>query len=71
MSLSRTLLSTGTAVAALATASALPASSAVAQDQKPKIMFIMGDDIGWPQPSIYHRGRLRMTDTPTVWMTML
>ncbi len=29
-------------------------------------MFIMGDDIGWLQPSIYHRGRLRMTDTPTV-----
>jgi len=28
-----------------------------AQDQKkPNIMFIMGDDIGWMQPSIYHRG---------------
>jgi hypothetical protein len=23
---------------------------------KPNIMFIMGDDIGWMQPSIYHRG---------------
>ncbi len=34
-------------------------------------MFIMGDVIGWLQPSLYHRGRLRMTDTPTVWRTML
>jgi len=66
MRLSRTLLSAGTAVAALATASALRATSAMAQDQKPKIMLIMGDDIGWLQPSSYHRGRLRMTDTPTV-----
>ena len=24
--------------------------------QKPNIVFIMGDDIGWMQPSIYHRG---------------
>jgi len=30
--------------------------SARAQDQKPNIVFIMGDDIGWMQPSIYHRG---------------
>jgi len=22
---------------------------------KPNILFIMGDDIGWMQPSIYHR----------------
>ncbi len=26
------------------------------QPQKPNILFIMGDDIGWMQPSIYHRG---------------
>jgi len=26
------------------------------QQQKPNIVFIMGDDIGWMQPSIYHRG---------------
>ena len=31
----------------------LPAS---AQQPKPNILFIMGDDIGWMQPSIYHRG---------------
>jgi hypothetical protein len=28
---------------------------AAAQD-KPNILFIMGDDIGWMQPSIYHQG---------------
>jgi arylsulfatase len=26
------------------------------QQQKPNILFIMGDDIGWMQPSIYHQG---------------
>ena len=29
---------------------------ASAQEKKPNIVFIMGDDIGWMQPSIYHRG---------------
>ena len=24
--------------------------------KKPNILFIMGDDIGWMQPSIYHEG---------------
>jgi hypothetical protein len=38
------------AVVALTTASV----PAVAQQQKPNILFIMGDDIGWMQPSIYH-----------------
>ena len=28
---------------------------AAAPEQKPNILFIMGDDIGWMQPSIYHR----------------
>ena len=35
---------------------ALVAGPAAAQQQKPNILFIMGDDIGWMQPSIYHRG---------------
>jgi hypothetical protein len=26
------------------------------QEQKPNIVFIMGDDIDFMQPSIYHRG---------------
>jgi len=35
-------------------AGAAPAAAQTAQ--KPNILFIMGDDIGWMQPSIYHRG---------------
>ena len=31
-------------------------TGARAADDKPNILFIMGDDIGWMQPSIYHRG---------------
>jgi arylsulfatase A-like enzyme len=42
------------------------ASQAVAQEQKkPNILFIMGDDIGWMQPSIYHRG-LMVGETPNI-----
>ncbi len=36
-----------------------------AQNQKPNILFIMGDDIGWMQPSIYHRG-LMVGETPNI-----
>jgi len=36
-----------------------------AQQKKPNIMFIMGDDIGWMQPSIYHRG-LMVGETPNI-----
>ena len=36
-----------------------------AQDAKPNILFIMGDDIGWMQPSIYHRG-LAVGETPNI-----
>jgi arylsulfatase len=57
------------ALAALASVSALPASSALAQEskasKKPNIVFIMGDDIGWMQPSIYHRG-LMVGETPNI-----
>ncbi|MDE5453240.1 sulfatase-like hydrolase/transferase [Bradyrhizobium sp. CSA112] len=35
------------------------------QAQKPNIIFIMGDDIGWMQPSIYHRG-LMVGETPNI-----
>ena len=38
---------------------------AIAQEQKPNILFIMGDDIGWMQPSIYHRG-LMVGETPNI-----
>src|SRR5437867_10121847 len=45
-----------------------PASTpATAQQppQKPNILFIMGDDIGWMQPSIFHRG-LMVGETPNI-----
>ena len=48
-------------LAALAPASAQPQPQA----QKPNILFIMGDDIGWMQPSIYHRG-LMVGETPNI-----
>src|SRR5215475_6144527 len=39
------------------TAATLPAIAQQQQPQsKPNILFIMGDDIGWMQPHIYHRG---------------
>ena len=44
---------------------ALAAISAQAQDKKPNILFIMGDDIGWMQPSCYHRG-LMVGETPNI-----
>jgi arylsulfatase A-like enzyme len=50
------------AVALTAIGSAAPAS---AQEQKPNILFIMGDDIGSMQPSIYHRG-LMVGETPNI-----
>ncbi len=43
--------------------SSMPA--AAQQPQKPNILFIMGDDIGWMQPSIYHRG-LMVGETPNI-----
>ena len=41
------------------------AFTAQAQDKKPNILFIMGDDIGWMQPSCYHRG-LMVGETPNI-----
>jgi arylsulfatase len=41
----------------------VPASAQ--QPQKPNILFIMGDDIGWMQPGIYHRG-LMVGETPNI-----
>src|SRR6266516_4083486 len=41
----------------------MPASAQ--QQQKPNILFIMGDDIGWMQPSIYHQG-LMVGETPNI-----
>jgi arylsulfatase A-like enzyme len=53
--------------AALAVGAAMLSSTAIvqAQEAKPNILFIMGDDIGWMQPSIYHRG-LAVGETPNI-----
>jgi arylsulfatase len=50
---------------ALFTAATMASAPAAAQQQKPNILFIMGDDIGWMQPSIYHRG-LMVGETPNI-----
>ncbi len=50
------------ALVAVVTTAILPAA---AQQPKPNILFIMGDDIGWMQPSIYHRG-LMVGETPNI-----
>src|SRR6478736_3485418 len=60
----RSVLLAGTALAATAALSASPNDQAQAQQNppttaagtKPNILMIMGDDIGWFNPSIYHRG---------------
>ncbi|MBX9845446.1 MAG: arylsulfatase [Xanthobacteraceae bacterium] len=42
-----------------------PAAAQQQPQQKPNILFIMGDDIGLMQPSIYHRG-LMVGETPNI-----
>src|SRR5215216_1284134 len=51
------------ATALIATATVTPAAAQA--PQRPNILFIMGDDIGWMQPSIYHRG-LAVGETPNI-----
>nr|WP_258570954.1 arylsulfatase [Flavimaribacter sediminis] len=63
----------GAVMAAVLSASTLTGVDALAQDsagsssagEKPNILFIMGDDIGYMQPSIYHRG-LMVGETPNI-----
>src|SRR5271166_2774248 len=64
MNLSRNL-SLGLLVLLAAMMGASAPASAQAPQAKPNIMFIMGDDIGWMQPSIYHRG-LMVGETPNI-----
>jgi arylsulfatase A-like enzyme len=52
----------GIGIVAWVLAIAVPA---FAQQQKPNILFIMGDDIGWMQPGVYHRG-LMVGETPNI-----
>jgi arylsulfatase len=62
MSLVRTLC---LGLLALFVAVMATSAPATAQQPKPNILFIMGDDIGWMQPSIYHRG-LMVGETPNI-----
>src|SRR5262245_50693700 len=51
---------------AAATMASVPAAAQQPQPQRqPNILFIMGDDIGLMQPSIYHRG-LMVGETPNI-----
>ena len=49
----------------LAGPASTPAAAQQQPAQKPNILFIMGDDIGWMQPSIYHGG-LMSGETPNI-----
>ncbi|GLK84046.1 arylsulfatase [Ancylobacter defluvii] len=42
-----------------------PPAAAQQPPSRPNILFIMGDDIGWMQPGIYHRG-LMVGETPNI-----
>ena len=61
----RGVLATMATAAAVGLTALVGASAAVAQETKPNILFIMGDDIGWMQPSIYHEG-LAVGETPNI-----
>src|SRR5262249_30466204 len=41
------------------------AAPVAAQAKKPNILFIMGDDIGWMQVGVYHRG-VGLGETPNI-----
>ena len=63
-------IATAAAPATVAPADAAPAVAASAtpaagSGKKPNILFIMGDDVGWMQPSIYHQG-LMVGETPNI-----
>ncbi len=60
----RGLLISTTLAAISLSATDLPASAQTSAG-KPNILFIMGDDIGWMQPSIYHQG-LMVGETPNI-----
>jgi sulfatase-like protein len=57
-----------TAVAAVLTLGLIaggPSAAVTAQETKPNILFIMGDDIGWMQVGVYHHG-IGIGETPNI-----
>jgi arylsulfatase A-like enzyme len=67
-SLNRVGLLTGLAAAlilGMVTAGLPTPAAAQEETKKPNILFIMGDDIGWMQPSIYHQG-IAVGETPNI-----
>ncbi len=60
-----TLIKYGLALLTASTALIGGGGTAQAQDKKPNILFIMGDDIGFMQPRCYHRG-LMVGETPNI-----
>ena len=50
---------------AVGMAAVVTAAPAVAQEKKPNILFIMGDDIGWMQVVSY-QGGLELAKRPTL-----
>src|SRR6201993_1885065 len=61
----RNLIHNGLSLVIAAAALFSAVATGHAQNKKPNILFIMGDDIGWMQPSIYHRG-LMVGETPNI-----
>src|SRR3954452_1927009 len=61
----RKLLCAALAGLALYPVTSVAQAARVPQASRPNILFIMGDDIGWMQPSIYHRG-LMVGETPNI-----
>ena len=60
----RSLFAAAAAVSVMLVIAASPALAAPSE-KKPNILFIMGDDIGWMQPGIYHQG-LMVGETPNI-----
>jgi arylsulfatase len=52
-------------LAGVAAVTVVSSQASAQQQQKPNILFIMGDDIGFMQPSIYHQG-LMVGETPNI-----
>jgi arylsulfatase len=52
-------------LAGVAAVTVVSSQASAQQQQKPNILFIMGDDIGFMQPGIYHQG-LMVGETPNI-----